>query len=252
MGQGLFLPEDKAMPRTSPLDADQTSIIFKDSGNKSTHLLHLKGGTLDGVDNVGRLQVIEDFHFSAHSSPSKVGEEQISNEVAQMNHIDGLLSELDAIGDFSINSGGPNVDEIGEQLDGDWECIAWSHIDHKLSKTRSELPVLEEKPIKDIDLTFKRRLGSIDAEKSALLSSVDNKQVKNGSENPVETDLDLQAVEAKCREDFNMASNGHSDGDLENVLELLDSQDVTAEVEVMSQVSSSQEIESTTKEHEIN
>ncbi|KAG6691033.1 uncharacterized protein LOC122278956 isoform X1 [Carya illinoinensis] len=193
--------------------------------------LDLKADVLGEIVNKDQTKVSEDFSYPAEAYGSSHAEQTV-NEVDEIKEIDeGLLSELDAVGDFRVK-------EVVESTE--FELLPK---DSNPAKTEMGLPVLEARSLEDINLAFKQLHEGVDAEEVILPSMVDDWLVVRESKDHVESNSSLKTVDAKSLEDIHIALKHVSQDNVHELPLALDPKDLAA-VETC-QVASAKEIEST-------
>ncbi|KAM1514532.1 hypothetical protein COP2_014016 [Malus domestica] len=126
----------------------------------------------------------------------------IKEEVGEVKEIDaGLLSELDAVGDFSVNEVISEPFHTDELIPEEANVSSTEFGDLNLSELNQELPVLEARSIKDIDTYFKQIHKGLAGEEVVLPSVVDDQLEVEAPENTVQTRSELPIVETRCLED---------------------------------------------------
>ncbi|CAN6719824.1 unnamed protein product [Malus baccata var. baccata] len=126
----------------------------------------------------------------------------IKEEVGEVKEIDaGLLSELDAVGDFSVNEVISEPFHTDELIPEEANVSSTEFGDLNLSELNQELPVLEATSIKDIDTYFKQIHKGLAGEEVVIPCVVDDQPEVEASENTVQTSSELPIVEARCLED---------------------------------------------------
>ncbi|KAJ6855005.1 hypothetical protein NC651_039852 [Populus alba x Populus x berolinensis] len=173
-------------------------------------------------------QVLEHYNYPGETYGSPISEDNVNEEENEMKEIDEeLLSEFDTIGDLSVK------EVVGESLhdkqvpENTSVSPEFSFLPKNSSQTevKPELPVLEVRSVEDIDLAFKQLHEGVNVEEVILPSMVEEQLAED--EPKLQTNSDLQVVEAKSLEDIHIAMTLASE---ENFQELVDSRDATAEV----------------------
>ncbi|KAF5473139.1 hypothetical protein F2P56_009775 [Juglans regia] len=227
-------PECKIRPNLSSSASVSTQIDIPD-GSPEYKLpssgLYLKADVLGGIVDKDQTKVSEDFSYPAEAYGSSHAEQNV-NEVDEIKEIDeGLLSELDAVGDFCVK-------EVVESTE--FELLPK---DSNPAKTEMGLPVLEARSLEDINLAFKQLREGVDAEEVILPGVVDDWLVVGESKDHVESNSSLKTVDAKSLEDIHIALKQVSQDNVHELPQALGPKD-SAAVET-SQVASAEEIEST-------
>uniref|UniRef100_A0A6P4AZL2 uncharacterized protein LOC107434667 n=1 Tax=Ziziphus jujuba TaxID=326968 RepID=A0A6P4AZL2_ZIZJJ len=211
-------PDEETVTNLSPDTSDSVPIPSESPEHKSTTgEIDLKTSFLDKEDS-SRVSEHLDFQPEAHV------QEENFNEVDEIKDIDeGLLSELDTVGDFSVKEvGKPLHDELTQQ-----EAVTESTNlvmlpdDANLTQTNGELPVLEAKSIVDIDLAFKQLHEGVDVEEVILPSVVESTDLGMlpDDSNLSQTKGDLPVLEAKSIVDIDLAFKQLHEGvDVEEVI----------------------------------
>ncbi|XVE62443.1 hypothetical protein DITRI_Ditri06bG0118600 [Diplodiscus trichospermus] len=153
----------------------------------------LKDKILNRFESEGPDEVSEHFSYAAEVYASHVDKENISEEEDEIKDIDeGILSELDTVGDFNVRETG-----FSEGSHVAYTESALSPEDIK-TETSMELPVLEARSLEDIDLAFKQ-LDGVNVEEVILPSMIENQQ------DHADTNSKLPVVEARSLEDIQNA-----------------------------------------------
>ncbi|KAF3438819.1 hypothetical protein FNV43_RR17094 [Rhamnella rubrinervis] len=224
-----------------------SALIPTDSPKYKSSLgeLDLKGSMLDEIVNEEHSRVSEHYDFQREAH---VLEENI-NDVDEIKEIDeGLLSELDTVGDFSVKTmDGESLHEelIPQEANAGSTNLGMLPSDSNLTQTNMELPVLEARSMNDIDMAFEKLHEGVDVEEVILPSVVEDQQVREESKDPMETTSDLQVVEARSLEDTHIALKQDSDVDVGEQPKLFDAKDGSAVGE--KEVGPTQESESGSK-----
>ncbi|KAG6737600.1 hypothetical protein POTOM_059128 [Populus tomentosa] len=173
-------------------------------------------------------QVLERYNYPGETYGSPISEDNVNEEEDEMKQIDEeLLSELDTIGDLSVK------EVVGESLHDEQVPentsvspeVSFLPKNSSQTEVKPELPVLEVRSVEDIDLAFKQLHEGVNVEEVILPSMVEEQLAED--EPKLQTNSDLQFVEAKSLEDIHIAMKLVSE---ENFEELVDSRDATAEV----------------------
>nr|POF25279.1 hypothetical protein CFP56_48293 [Quercus suber] len=227
--------EDKSLPDMSPLVSDSTQMhIPAESPDSNSHTggVDLKADILEGIVNEDQIKVSEDFSYLAEAYGSHISKHDINEEADEIKEIDeGLLSELDTVGDFSVK------EVVGESLHSklipEGANVRSTDFDllPKDSKSTLELPVLEARSLVDIDLAFKQLREGVDVEEVILPSMIDDWLVVEESNDLVETNSNLKVVDAGSLEDIDIALKQVSDVNLRELPEVSNSKDQSASVE---------------------
>ena len=138
-------PESEVSSIThSPLTPDSTSFPSEVSETRSpTDLADLKDNALDGVENLDHI-LVQPFNYTVEATGSQVHEQDIIYETDEIKEIDeGLLMELDAVGDFSVKELGSNFSEIENNMVTGEEMTL-------------EMPLVDARSVEDIDSIFKK------------------------------------------------------------------------------------------------
>ncbi|KAM3690643.1 hypothetical protein ACB094_09G136800 [Castanea mollissima] len=230
--------EDKSLPDMSSLVSDSTQMhIPAESPDSNSHTggVDLKADILEGIVNEDQIKVSEDFSYLTEAYGSHISEHNINEEADEIKEIDeGLLSELDTVGDFSVK------EVVGESLHSklipeetnvgstDFDLLPK---DSKSTLPELDLPVLEARSLVDIDLAFKQLREGVDVEEVILPSMIDDWLVVEESNDHVETNSNLKVVDARSLEDIDIAHKQVSDVNLRELPEVSNSKDHSASVE---------------------
>lgn len=222
----------KILPNPPSLASDSTQAEIPEC-KSPTDGVDLQADIPGGIVNEDHLEVFEDVSYSAEAYDSLVAKQNINEEAEEIKEIDeGLLSELDAVGDFSVKEvvGGAEEINVGSS---EFELL---HKDSKPTKNEPDLPVLEARSLEDIDLAFKKLHEGVDVEEVILPNMVDDWLVVG------ESNSNMKAVDAKSLDDIDIALNQVSEVNLHELPEPLDSKDQSSSVEPC-EVSSAKKIE---------
>lgn len=182
------------------------------------------------VENEDQNEVLETALHSEESM-SQVTEEN-SNEFDDMKEIDEeFLSELDTVGDFSVNDAGVSLHTgIEHEKIRDAQLSSLPK-DVKTEEFEQDIPVLEARSLEDINLAFKQLQEGVDVEEVINRSTIKDQNVGGESKDHLEINSDLQVVEARSLEDINIALNQVSEGNKGELPNSLDSKDTSVKVE---------------------
>ncbi|XP_075637914.1 uncharacterized protein LOC142610086 isoform X2 [Castanea sativa] len=230
--------EDKSLPDMSSLVSDSTQMhIPAESPDSNSHTggVDLKADILEGIVNEDQIKVSEDFSYLTEAYGSHVSKHNINEEADEIKEIDeGLLSELDTVGDFSVK------EVVGESLHSklipeetnvgstDFDLLPK---DSKSTLPELDLPALEARSLVDIDLAFKQLREGVDVEEVILPSMIDDWLVVEESNDHVETNSNLKVVDTRSLEDIDIALKQVSDVNLRELPEVSNSKDQSASVE---------------------
>ncbi|KAG5232902.1 Uro-adherence factor [Salix suchowensis] len=224
-------PEERISRSTTSLMSNFTS----DSPNSLPY--KSPDGGMDLKDDVRDKIVYEDYHqvlehsnYPGEAYGPPVAEENINEEEDEIKEIDdGLLSELDTVGDFSV------TEVVGESLHD--EQVPENSVspefdflpkDSSLTEVKPELPVLEARSVEDIDLAFKQFREGANAVEVIVPSMFEEQLAEDESKH--QNDSDLRVVEASSSEDIHIAMKKISE---EKIEELVDSREATTEANEM-------------------
>ena len=159
-------------------------------------------------DDIVDLVVSEDREVSKHldylaeTHGSRFSEKMIREEVNEITDIDeGLLVELDEVGDFSGKKvGEPILEEkvLPEEAEAErFELVSNSNP----TEAKSDIPMLEAKSLDDINLAFRQLHEGVDVEDVIIPSAIES---QINELNP-EASSDLEVVEARSLGDIHVA-----------------------------------------------
>ncbi|CAK9319643.1 unnamed protein product [Citrullus colocynthis] len=162
-----------------------------------------KDGIVDAVVFEDREQVSKHLDYLAEAYGSRFSEKTIREEVDEIADIDeGLLSELDEVGDFSVKEVGEPVLEKKVLPEEAQEERFELGSNSNSTEAKSEIPILEARSLDDINLVYRQLHEGVDMEDvilpNAIVSQV-NKDTKP------ETSSDLEVVEARSLGDIHVA-----------------------------------------------
>ncbi|KAL5132774.1 hypothetical protein HKD37_03G006224 [Glycine soja] len=183
------------------------------------------------VENEDQNEVLETALHSEESM-SQVTEENSNEEFDDMKEIDEeFLSELDTVGDFSVNDAGVSLHTgIEHEKIRDAQLSSLPK-DVKTEEFEQDIPVLEARSLEDINLAFKQLQEGVDVEEVINRSTIKDQNVGGESKDHLEINSDLQVVEARSLEDINIALNQVSEGNKGELPNSLDSKDTSVKVE---------------------
>ncbi|KAF8398099.1 hypothetical protein HHK36_017025 [Tetracentron sinense] len=109
--------EDKKLSNLPPLTSIPYPLPSEDYENKSSRdLVDLKDEFNLGIESEDQSRVLEHLNYLEEAIGSHATEEKINEEEEGIKEIDeGLLLELDTVGDFSVKEMGSNTNKIGNQ-----------------------------------------------------------------------------------------------------------------------------------------
>ncbi|XP_068661680.1 uncharacterized protein C688.07c-like isoform X2 [Aristolochia californica] len=185
-----------------------------------------------------------DFNKLTDENEKLYEEDGVAGQVREID--ERLLSELDVVGDFSVekNAQATNLDVLmdsmsEEGMQGSLPEMKHANLEESLvevgsarpqeaKKCASEMEALEARSLEDIDSAFKQIQGEVN--KSDVLESVD------GSSIVLQPNSELEVVEASSVENFNLAIRQLTEGDSDNsaVLHLGSERPKMVQTEVMS------------------
>ncbi|CAB4286108.1 unnamed protein product [Prunus armeniaca] len=155
----------------------------------------------------------------------------VNEEVDDVKEIDaGLLSELDAVGDFSVKEVVGEPLHTDEPIQEEANVLSTEFGDSNLSELNLELLVPEARSIEDIDMAFKQIQKGLDVEEVILPSIVDNQLAVEASKNTVQTSSEFPIVEARSLEDIVITLNQVSESSVNVLPQLMDSEDQSTEL----------------------
>ncbi|GFZ09368.1 hypothetical protein Acr_20g0011760 [Actinidia rufa] len=181
-------PENKVSSITySLLTSDSTSFPSEVSETRSpTNLADLKDNALDGVENLDHI-LVQPFNYTVEAATgSQVHEQDIIDETDEIKEIDeGLLMELDAVGDFSVKELGPNFSEI----------------ENNGEETILEMPLVDTRSVEDIDSIFKK------TEPVPVETEVEIREVEIPQQSEIKEEIKsgMPVLEARSLEDIDTA-----------------------------------------------
>jgi hypothetical protein len=228
----VFDPKHKILPNPPSLASDSTQIDFPaeiPECNSPTGGVDLQAEIPHGIVNEDYVKVLEYVNYSAEAYGSLDAKQNINEEAEEIKEIDeGLLSELDAVGDFSVKEVVGEPEEINVGRSTEFDLL---HKDSEPTKNEPDLAVLEARSLEDIDLAFKQLHEGVDVEEVILPSMVDDWLVVGESDEHVEFNSNMKTVDAKSLEDIDIALKQVSEVNLHELPEPLDSKDQSSSVE---------------------
>ncbi|CAH8381008.1 unnamed protein product [Eruca vesicaria subsp. sativa] len=143
------------------------------------------------TEEAEQLDQFTDLHAISQSPP-----EVSTEEADEIKEIDGLLSELDTIGDFNVKEivtdSEPGPSSIGSET---------------ATEQTEALPVLDVRSVEDIESAFQQIHEGSEVEDVILPSTVQDQLAQENSANSTETKSDLTVVEATSKDDLDTAMN---------------------------------------------
>ncbi|KAI4348526.1 hypothetical protein L6164_009239 [Bauhinia variegata] len=183
-------------------DASETPEFISPSGK-----VDLADVILEELMDEDQSEVLEQLNLLAEGYGLQFAEENVRG-LDEIKEIDeGILSELDTVGDFSISNAGLT-----------------RHHDQGIS-------VLEARSMEDIDLTFKQLEEGADINEVILPSMIKDQLVSEESKNHLEANSDLQVVEARSLNDIDTALKQISEGNPGELPKSVDSMDGPVKIE---------------------
>ncbi|ESW33827.1 hypothetical protein PHAVU_001G101800 [Phaseolus vulgaris] len=169
--------------------------------------------------------------LASEESMSQVTEEN-SNDFDDMKEIDeGFLSELDTVGDFSVNDAGVSFHtDIEHEKTRDSQVFSLPKY-VKIEEVEQGIPVLEARSLEDVNMAFKQLQEGVDVKEVILPSTIEDQHASEESKDHLEVNSDLQVVEARSLEDINIALKKASKGNKEELPNSLDLKATSVEVE---------------------
>ncbi|KAI8562617.1 hypothetical protein RHMOL_Rhmol03G0048700 [Rhododendron molle] len=165
---------------TSKLDTSE----FQPKNDELTALADLDDNALDEVENPDHIPV-QSFNFQMEASGSQIHDHDIIEEADEIKEIDeGLLMELDAVGDFSVEEFGSNLHKIENRVSGE--------------EMNSEMPSVEARSIEEIDSNFEK------TEPLAMKAEVEIREVEIPQQSQIKEEIiesGMPVFEARSTED---------------------------------------------------
>ncbi|KAL5837289.1 hypothetical protein ACOSQ3_014458 [Xanthoceras sorbifolium] len=232
---------DKTLKISSSMNSDSTSTPFESPEYGSPDAEDVKNDILDRIlyEDCGHAR--EYFNHSVEEYGPHDDKQTINLEPDEIKEIDeGLLAELDTVGDFSVREVVKSVHTGLTPEATNASSTEWLPNDSKLTKTNLQLPVLEVKSIRDIEMAFKQLHEGADVEEVILPSMLEDQVVLDGSKNPVVINSHLPVVEARSLEDIHADLKQVSESNPGELLKSVDSEDSSAKLEETEVVSTKQ------------
>ncbi|GLT87545.1 hypothetical protein SLE2022_056240 [Rubroshorea leprosula] len=228
--------EDKISENYSP--SHSISIPGPSESPKGTDKEELKGSIPDEIAYEDHKEVSGHLDYPTEVYGSDVTGGNVNEEEDVIKEIDeGILSELDAVGDFNVKEVFPEDTNIEDTE------FALSPNDMKKENTL-ELPVLEARSVEDIDMTFKQLHEGVDVEEVILPSMIE--EFKDFADSKSQ----LPILEARSLEDIHVALQQVSEFSPSKLLNPFESKDDSIKVETLDLVST-KEVESSNVESNI-
>ncbi|CAN7067862.1 hypothetical protein IGI04_041259 [Brassica rapa subsp. trilocularis] len=175
---------------SSPAESPEYETPMVGEGSKAEFFQESVNEGLDHV--VEQSDQLTDLHEISQSPPEVITEE--ADEIKEID--EGLLSELDTIGDFGVK------EVVTDSEPGP------SSVGSDTAKELTEaLPVLEVRSVEDIESACQQIHEGPEVEDVILPSTVQDQLAQENSENSSETKSDLTVVEATSKDDLDTAMN---------------------------------------------
>ncbi|XP_022966142.1 uncharacterized protein LOC111465908 isoform X2 [Cucurbita maxima] len=153
-----------------------------------------KDGIVDQVVFEDHGEVTKHLDYPTEVYDSHFSEKTIREEVDEIADIDeGLLLELDEVGDFSVK-------EVGEPVHNE-KVIPEEAQAERPTEAKSDIPILEARTLDDINFAFRQLHEGVDMEDVVLPSAIES-QVEKGAIS--ETSSNLEVVEARSLGDIHV------------------------------------------------
>ncbi|GLT49195.1 hypothetical protein SLA2020_227720 [Shorea laevis] len=228
--------EDKISENSSP--SHSGSIPGPSESPKGTDKEELKASIPDEIAYEDHKQVSGHLDYPTEVYGSDVTDGNVNEEEDVIKEIDeGILSELDAVGDFNVNEVFPEETNIEDTE------FALSPNDMK-KENALELPVLEARSVEDIDMAFKQLHEGVDVEEVILPSMIE--EFKDFADSKSQ----LPVLEARSLEDIHVALQQVSEFSPSELPKPFESKDDSIKVETHDLVST-EEVESSNVESNI-
>ncbi|KAE9465781.1 hypothetical protein C3L33_02315, partial [Rhododendron williamsianum] len=226
--------EELVVPQVeSVMDVNATSKLdtseFQPKNDELTALADLDDNALDEVENSDHIPV-QSFNFQMEASGSQVHDHDIIEEADEIKEIDeGLLMELDAVGDFKMPSvEAQSIEEIDSNFEKteplamkaeveirEVEIPQQSQIKEEIIE--SGMPGFEARSTEDLDKAF-RQMSEEEIKMPVVIESVHSKmvpeetraghseyEISHEDSSLTETKMELPVVEATSIEDLDLA-----------------------------------------------
>ncbi|KAF3566191.1 hypothetical protein DY000_02018694 [Brassica cretica] len=175
---------------SSPAESPEYETPMVGEGSKAEFFKETVNEGLDHV--VERSDQLTDLHEISQSPPEVIAEE--ADEVKRID--EGLLSELDTIGDFGVKEvvtdSEPGPSSVGSDT---------------ANEQTEALPVLEARFVEDTESAFQQIHEGAEVEDVILPSTVQDQLAQENSENSTEAKSELTVVEATSKDDLDTAMN---------------------------------------------
>ncbi|XP_033138086.1 uncharacterized protein LOC103845888 isoform X2 [Brassica rapa] len=175
---------------SSPAESPEYETPMVGEGSKAEFFQETVNEGLDHV--VEQSDQLTDLHEISQSPPEVITEE--ADEIKEID--EGLLSELDTIGDFGVKEvvtdSEPGPSSVGSDT---------------AKELTVALPVLEVRSVEDIESACQQIHEGPEVEDVILPSTVQDQLAQENSENSSETKSDLTVVEATSKDDLDTAMN---------------------------------------------
>ncbi|KAK0601759.1 hypothetical protein LWI29_027187 [Acer saccharum] len=232
---------DKTLKISSSMNSDSTSTTFGSPEYGSPDAEGVENEILDRILYEDRGLAGDYFNHSVEAYGLLDDKQRINLEDDEIKEIDeGLLSELDTVGDFSVTEVIKSVHTGLTPEATDPLSTELLPNESNVTKTNLELPDTEVKSIRDIDLAFKQLHEGAGVEEVFLPSMLEDQVVLDGPKDPVGINSHIPVVEARSLEDIHAALKQVSESNPGEVPKTVDSQDGSAKIEETEEVSAKQ------------
>ncbi|KAK4849917.1 hypothetical protein QYF36_002083 [Acer negundo] len=242
---------DKTLKISSSMNSDSTSTTYGSPEYGSPDAEGVENEILDRILYEDRGLAGDYFNHSVEAYGLHDDKQSINLEDDEIKEIDeGLLSELDTVGDFSVTE---VIKSVHTELTPEaTDAISTELLPNEsnVTKTNLELPVTEVKSIRDIDMAFKQLHEGAGVEEVLLPSMLEDQEVLDGPKDPVGINSHITVVEARSLEDIHAALKQGSASNPGEVPKPVDSHDGSAKIEEREVVSAKQ-IESSSNLSEV-
>ncbi|KAK2638427.1 hypothetical protein Ddye_026222 [Dipteronia dyeriana] len=232
---------DKTLKISSSMNSDSTSTTFGSPEYGSPDAEGVENEIRDRILYEDRGLAGDYFNHSVEVYGLHDDKQSINLEDDEIKEIDeGLLSELDTVGDFSVTEVIKSVHTGLTPEATDTLSTELLPNESNVTKTNLELPVTEVKSIRDIDMTFKQLHEGAGVEEVFLPNMLEYQVVLDGPKDPVSINSHIPVVEARSLEDIHAALKKVAESNPGEVPKPVDSHDGSAKIEETEVVSAKQ------------
>ncbi|XP_038883255.1 uncharacterized protein LOC120074258 isoform X2 [Benincasa hispida] len=215
----------------SSVEADSPSSSSDHDFSSPNTGRYLKDDVVDAVAFEDHEEVSKHLDYLAEAYGSRFSENMIREEVDEIADIDeGLLSELDEVGDFSVKEvGEPVLEEKGLPEEAQEVRFELGSNSNSI-EAKSDIPILEARSLDDINLVFRQLHEGVDVEDVILPSAIEG-QVNEDAK--PESRSYLKIVEARSLGDIHAALLQALEGNIDELGYSSENSETTSDIPML-------------------